>query len=66
MKNMSNQEQLKKLNQFVIKEDKKGKLDEQIKQMSDIYKLDPVKDRDEILKFIAGAINYLLNDGYKS
>ena len=66
MKNMNNQEQLKKLNQFVIKEDKKGKLDEQIKQMSDIYKLDPVKDRDEILKFIAGAINYLLNDGYKS
>ena len=53
MSNLHNEQQLENIHHQVIEEDRAGKLDFEVDEISYMYDLNPDDDRDEILQFIA-------------
>ena len=53
MSNLHNEQQLENIHHQVIEEDRAGKLDFEVNEISYMYDLNPDDDRDEILQFIA-------------
>ncbi len=57
-----NEQELENIQSYVLEQDRKGLLDDEINYTAFAYGLHPDDDRDEILQFIAESI---LNDNYE-
>ena len=58
MSNQHNEQTLENINHYVLEQDRKGLIDNEIDYMAFAYGLHPDDDRDEILEFIAESIFY--------
>jgi hypothetical protein len=58
MSNQHNEQTLENINHYVLEQDRKGLLDNEIDYMAFAHGLHPDDDRDEILEYIAESIFY--------
>ena len=58
MSNQYNEQTLENINHYVLEQDRKGLLDDEIDYTAFAYGLHPDDDRDEILEYIAESIFY--------
>ena len=56
MSNQHNEQTLENINHYVLEQDRKGLIDNEIDYMAFAHGLHPDYDRDEILEFIAESI----------
>ena len=56
MRNQHNEQTLENINHYVLEQDRKGLIDNEIDYMAFAHGLHPDDDRDEILEFIAESI----------
>ena len=56
MSNQHNEQTLENINHYVLEQDRKGLLDDEIDYTAFAYGLHPDDDRDEILEYIAESI----------
>jgi len=56
MSNQYNEQTLENINHYVLEQDRKGLLDDEIDYTAFAYGLHPDDDRDEILEYIAESI----------
>ena len=58
MSNQYNEQTLENINHYVLEQDRKGLIDNEIDYTAFAYGLHPDDDRDEILEYIAESIFY--------
>ena len=58
MSNQHNEQTLENINHYVLEQDRKGLIDNEIDYMAFAHGLHPDDDRDEILEYIAESIFY--------
>ena len=58
MSNQHNEQTLENINHYVLEQDRKGLIDNEIDYTAFAYGLHPDDDRDEILEYIAESIFY--------
>ena len=63
MSNIYNEQELEDIQNYVLEQDRKGLLEDEISYISFAYNLQPDDDRDEILEFITESILYEKNVG---
>ncbi|MDB4507430.1 hypothetical protein N9064_00910 [bacterium] len=63
MSNIYNEQELEDIQSYVLEQDRKGLLEDEISYISFAYNLHPDDDRDEILEFITESILYEKNVG---
>ena len=63
MSNHYNEQELENIQSYVLEQDRKGLLEDEIGYISFAYGLHPDDDRDEILEFITETILYEKNVG---
>jgi hypothetical protein len=63
MSNHYNEQEIEHIQNYVLEQDRKGLLEDEITNISIMYNLHQDDDRDEILEFITEAILYEKNVG---
>ena len=63
MSNHYNEQEMENIQNYVLEQDRKGLLEDEIGYISFAYGLHPDDDRDEILEFITESILYEKNVG---
>jgi hypothetical protein len=63
MSNLHNEQEMEDIQNYVLEQDRKGLLEDEITNISIMYNLHQDDDRDEILEFITEAILYEKNVG---
>ena len=66
MSNQYNEQTLENINHYVLEQDRKGLLDDEIDYTAFAYGLHPDDDRDQILEYIAESIFYEQTIGNQS
>jgi len=66
MSNQHNEQTLENINHYVLEQDRKGLLDDEIDYTAFAYGLHPDDDRDQILEYIAESIFYEQTIGNQS